>query len=87
MTRASPTADLRIRYRFDLDDDDSGGPTGPDYLVVTMTPNKEDLKTRIAKEMHLTIYLNEGTTATSGEEIVRLLKAHVAWLRVTLPKN
>jgi hypothetical protein len=52
-----------------------------------MTPNKEDLKTRIAKEMHLTIYLNEGTTATSGEEIVRLLKAHVAWLRVTLPKN
>lgn len=78
---------LRLHYKFMLEDDDSGGPTGPDYLVVTMTPQKTDLKNRIAQQMDLRIYLNEGISADTGKLIEKLLSEKVDWVQIVIPKR
>jgi hypothetical protein len=87
MPTNSQTEAVRVHYRFALDDDDSGGPTGPDYLIVTMTPKKEDLRNRILREMTITIYLKEHTSSEVGEEISKLLNDHVSWVEYVLPKT
>jgi hypothetical protein len=78
---------LRVHYKFMLDDDDSGGPTGPDYLIMTMSPRRADLKNRIAKQLDLTIYLNEGTSADTGKLIERLLSENVGWVQIVIPRG
>lgn len=87
MRKSTPTETLKVHYSFELDDDDSGGPTGPDYLIVTMTPRKSDLKNPILKEMGITIYLKERTSSDVGEQLQKLLSEHVAWVQFFLPKR
>jgi len=87
MPKSSPTDTLRVHYKFALDDDDSGGPTGPDYLIVTMTPRKSDLKNKILRETSITFYLKENVSTETGKELERLLNDSVSWVQFILPKE
>ena len=87
MPAASPTETLHVHYKFDLDDDDSGGPSGPDYAIITMTPRKSDLKNPILREMDITLYLKEDTSVEISEQLVKLLNENVSWAQFVLPKR
>jgi hypothetical protein len=81
------TDTIRVHYKFALDDDDSGGPTGPDFLIITTAADKGLLPNPILRELNLTMYLKEGTTAEVGEELTSLLNKNIGWIQMTLPKQ
>lgn len=87
MPKHSPSETLRVHCEFTLEDDDSRGPTGPDYLYLAMTPKKSDLKNPILREMSISIYLKETVSAEIGEQLERLLSENVSWVQFVLPKH
>jgi hypothetical protein len=84
---SSSTDTIRIHYEFSLDDDDSGGPTGPDYLIITTAAKDEHSRNPVLRAMNLTIYLKKDASAEIGEQLTSLLNRNVAWIQMTLPKK
>lgn len=84
---SSSTDTIRVHYKFALDDDDSGGPAGPDYLIITTAADKGPLPNPILRAMNLTMYLKEGASAEVGEELTSLLNKNIGWIQMTLPKR
>lgn len=84
---SSSTDTIRVHYKFSLDDDDSGGPTGPDYLIITMVAKNEHSQNPVLRAMNLTMYLKEDASAEVGEQLTSLLNRNIAWIQMTLPKK
>jgi hypothetical protein len=87
MAKGASEETVDVRYKFKLDDDDSGGPSGPDYEILTMAPRKGDLKNRILRQMDITIYLKEDVKTEVAERLEKLLNDNVSWIRFTLPRR
>lgn len=73
---------LRASCRFSLEDDDSGGPTGPDYLLLQLTPKKTALKkNKFLRDLDVSIYLKEQIDPKAAEMIKELLTNNCLWLQ------
>jgi hypothetical protein len=81
------TETIRVHYNFELDEDHSGGPSGPSYLVAAMKPRESDLKNPILRNLYLTIFFKESTTSETAEQITKLLDDYVGWVQFILPKK
>ena len=74
MNKKTKQITVRVPCKFSLEDDDSGGPTGPDYLVLDFIPNKSVLKKhKLIRDLHLSVYFKEKTDFETGKKIKELL--------------
>jgi hypothetical protein len=53
MSKKAKETTLRSRCKFSLEDDDSGGPTGPDYLLLQLTPEKSRIVKKVVRRAEL----------------------------------
>ncbi len=73
---------LRPRCKFSIADDDSNGPTGPDYLLLQLRPSKAGLKRNpFLRDLDLSIYFKTRVRLATANAIKRLLDKNSLWLQ------
>jgi hypothetical protein len=82
MKKKGEEINLRAGCKFSLEDDDSGGPTGPDYLLLQFAPDKAALKkNKFLQGLNLSIYFKEQVDPDEAQTILTLLKKNAKWVQ------
>lgn len=69
---------VRVHYTFDLENDDSNGPAGPDYFCIDLVPRKSDVSDIPSlRDAYISIYLNESISFKKAEELRSMLTDNV----------
>lgn len=75
-----------IHYRFSVEDDDSNGPSGPDYLLIDLTAAAKEVKNiPCLKDTDIGLYLKQDTSGEEAQKICNWLSKNVLFVRFAAP--